>query len=207
MLIAGAGGFARQILFALKRMAPEIQPVLYTDFVSTPNRNIPANFELLESLDTAKIYFETVDSRFCLGTGILNGRVQLCERLESVGGVLTSVIDPSAIVKDNFSDDRSGISCLANVIVEPDTFIGKGVLLNLGAMVTHEVEIGEFSEIGPGVKLLGKSKIGQHCLIGAGAIVMPGVQVGDRVIIGAGSVVTRNIPNDSVAFGVPARLK
>ena len=37
-------------------------------------------------------------------------------------------------------------------------------------------------------------------------IVCPGVRIGDRVIIGAGAVVTRDIPDDSVAVGNPARV-
>ena len=37
-------------------------------------------------------------------------------------------------------------------------------------------------------------------------IVCPGVRIGNRVIIGAGAVVTRDIPDDSVAVGNPARV-
>ena len=42
--------------------------------------------------------------------------------------------------------------------------------------------------------------------IGVDAILMPGVTIGDNVIIGAGVVVTRDIPSNSVAVGVPARV-
>jgi len=41
--------------------------------------------------------------------------------------------------------------------------------------------------------------------IGLGATLMPGVSVGDNCVIGAGAVVTRDIPSDCVAVGVPAR--
>lgn len=42
--------------------------------------------------------------------------------------------------------------------------------------------------------------------VGAGTIVMPGVNIGDNVVIGAGSVVTKNIPSNSLAVGVPAKV-
>lgn len=42
--------------------------------------------------------------------------------------------------------------------------------------------------------------------IGAGAYIMPGVKIGDNCIIGAGAVVTRDVPPDSVAVGIPARV-
>ncbi len=49
-------------------------------------------------------------------------------------------------------------------------------------------------------------KIGNDCWFGANVVVCPGVTVGDRCVIGAGSVVTRDIPDDSFAAGVPCRV-
>ena len=49
-------------------------------------------------------------------------------------------------------------------------------------------------------------KIGNNVFIGAHSIVMPGVTIGDNVVIGAGSVITRDIPANSVAVGVPAKV-
>jgi maltose O-acetyltransferase len=48
--------------------------------------------------------------------------------------------------------------------------------------------------------------IGDDVWIGAGAIVLGGVTIGDGAVIGAGAVVTSDIPADSVAVGVPARV-
>ena len=42
--------------------------------------------------------------------------------------------------------------------------------------------------------------------LGANALVMPGVTIGDNVVVSAGAVVTRDIPSDSLAMGVPARV-
>ena len=48
--------------------------------------------------------------------------------------------------------------------------------------------------------------IGHNVWIGAGVNVMPGVRIGDNSVIGAGSVVTRDVPADVVAAGVPCRV-
>lgn len=48
--------------------------------------------------------------------------------------------------------------------------------------------------------------IGNNCWFGAGVTVCPGVTVGDNCVIGAGSVVTRDIPANSFAAGVPCRV-
>ncbi len=48
--------------------------------------------------------------------------------------------------------------------------------------------------------------IGKNCWIGAGVIIMPGTTIGDNVVIGAGSIVTKDIPDNVVAVGNPARI-
>ncbi len=48
--------------------------------------------------------------------------------------------------------------------------------------------------------------IGSNCWLGAGVTVCPGVTIGENCVIGAGSVVTRDIPPNSLAVGVPCRV-
>ena len=49
-------------------------------------------------------------------------------------------------------------------------------------------------------------KIGSHVWVGGNTVINPGVTIGDRVVIGSGSVVTKDIPSDVVAAGVPCRV-
>jgi len=49
-------------------------------------------------------------------------------------------------------------------------------------------------------------RIGNRVFIGAGSIIMPGVTIGNDVVIGAGSVVTKDIPDNSVFAGNPAKF-
>lgn len=48
--------------------------------------------------------------------------------------------------------------------------------------------------------------VGNNVYIGTGAYILPGVKIGNNCIIGAGAVVTKDIPDHSVAAGVPARV-
>ncbi len=57
-----------------------------------------------------------------------------------------------------------------------------------------------------GYTKIAKVKIGDYVFLGADCLVMPGVTIGNRVIIGAGSVVTKDIPDNSIAVGNPARV-
>lgn len=52
----------------------------------------------------------------------------------------------------------------------------------------------------------GPTVIGEGCWIGAGVIILDGVSIGDRTVVGAGAVVTRPIPGNSLAIGIPAKV-
>jgi maltose O-acetyltransferase len=86
-----------------------------------------------------------------------------------------------------------------------------------------EVEIGDMTQVGPGVQILTADhprdpemrakglefgrpvRIGKNVWIGAGALIMPGVTIGDNALVGAGSVVTRDVPPGITVMGNPAR--
>ena len=52
----------------------------------------------------------------------------------------------------------------------------------------------------------GRIIIDENCFIGSGTIIMPNVHIGKNCVIGAGSIVTKDIPDNSVAVGSPARV-
>jgi acetyltransferase-like isoleucine patch superfamily enzyme len=52
----------------------------------------------------------------------------------------------------------------------------------------------------------GRIKIGNNCFLGYRTIILPNVSIGNNCIIGAGSIVSKNIPDNSVAAGVPAKV-
>lgn len=54
--------------------------------------------------------------------------------------------------------------------------------------------------------IYGKIKIGNNSFVGCRTTILPGVTIGSNTIIGAGSVVTKDIPSNSVACGVPCKV-
>lgn len=57
-----------------------------------------------------------------------------------------------------------------------------------------------------GIAKIGRVKIGNHVMVGASSTILPNVRIGNNVIIGAGSVVTKDIPDNVVCEGNPARI-
>lgn len=48
--------------------------------------------------------------------------------------------------------------------------------------------------------------IGDNCFIGVRSIIMPGIKIGNEVVVGAGSVVTKDVPNNCMVVGNPAKI-
>lgn len=63
-----------------------------------------------------------------------------------------------------------------------------------------------FRHLVPDLEITKPITVGDDVYIGNNVLIMPGVTIGNKVIIGAGAIVSRSIPDNSVAVGVPARV-
>lgn len=109
---------------------------------------------------------------------------------------------------------HDNVSIMSNVLLGYG--VGGKIILKEGALVGHDVtfinNMHEYNNKNKPVQNQGYKmphediEIGKNTWIGTRAIIMPGVKIGDYSIIGAGAVVTKSIPANSVAVGVPARV-
>lgn len=72
--------------------------------------------------------------------------------------------------------------------------------------LTHDGSTLIFRKEIPTLEITKPIKIGNDVFIGYRTIILPGVTIGNRCVIGAGSVVTRNIPDNSLAVGIPCKV-
>jgi len=92
------------------------------------------------------------------------------------------------------------------VCIAGHSTIGDFVFINRGVTIGHHTIIGDFTTINPGTNIAGNVIVGKNCQIGMGVNIFDGVTIGDNVTIGAGSLVTKNIPNNVVAYGNPCKI-
>jgi acetyltransferase-like isoleucine patch superfamily enzyme len=84
---------------------------------------------------------------------------------------------------------------------------GCGVIINTRASVDHDSVVGDFAHVSAGATVGAQAHIGAETLIALGASITSRMTVGARTIVGSGAVVVAHIPDDVVAFGVPARIR
>jgi sugar O-acyltransferase (sialic acid O-acetyltransferase NeuD family) len=83
---------------------------------------------------------------------------------------------------------------------------GEWVFINRGASIGHHARFGDFVSVGPGAVVSGSVTLGRGCVIGAGAVVLPELTIGNNSVVGAGSVVTKDVPDNCLVLGVPAKV-
>ncbi len=117
----------------------------------------------------------------------------------------TKAIHKTALIS-SFSSVDIGSVVFANAVVNANSKIGQHCIINTAAVVEHDCVVDDYVHISPNATLCGGVSVGELSQVGAGAIVNPGVSIGKNTIIGAGAIVTKDLPDNVVAVGNPAKV-
>lgn len=126
-------------------------------------------------------------------------------RLSSLGE--KAYIDPNVIIASPEKvkiGNHVSIRDFSHIRGDGGVEIGDGTMIAVHTVIssaTHDTEAYSYRETWIAKKVI----IGSGVWISAGAIIMPGVTIGDGAIIGAGSVVTKDVDENTIVVGVPAK--
>ena len=85
--------------------------------------------------------------------------------------------------------------------------IGIGCIVNTAAIVEHDCVVEDFVNISPRSAVAGHTRIGEKSFLGIGSTIINEITIGKKVVIGAGAVVIRDLPDNVMVAGVPAKIK
>ncbi len=141
----------------------------------------------------------------CVALGDNTARLAAAARLEALGFALPPLVHPS-VIQAGSAVVAGGAVVLPRVVLGACVRVGRLVIVNSGAILEHDVELGEAAHCGPGAVLAGGVRVGARALIGAGAACRPYVVIGADAVVGTGAAVVADVAAGSVVGGVPARL-
>lgn len=206
MIIVGAKGFAKEILQIFHQKSRLSNLAFYDDINFDLGQILYEQFPILRSKKEALSFFQKNNKEFTVGIGNPQLRHKLANQFITWGGKFQSIISYNAQIGNYGVKIGSGVVILNGVNISNDVEIGSGTMIYYNCNITHDCEIGKFVEMSPTVNILGNSSIGSFTHLGANSTILPKIRIGKNVVIGAGAVVTTDIPDNSVAVGIPARI-
>lgn len=151
------------------------------------------------------------DTRFVVAIGDPEQRRRVASAFADVGHRPATLVHPRAEMS-RFVEIGAGTIVCANSSITCNVAVGAHVHVNLACSVAHDVVLGDYATLSPGVRLSGHVHVGRGVFIGTNACVINGkpgrpLSIGDGAVIAAGACVTRDVPANSLVAGVPAVVK
>ena len=204
LVIIGAGGLGREVAWLvgdINRQKREWDLIGFVD--DGVQGKTPEGYPVLGTLD----YFFALPSYPWVVVAIADSAVRkaITQRLHSNGINIANLIHPSVSMSDYVQIEPGTIIC-SGAVVTTNVSLGQASIINPNCFIGHDTVLEDFVSLMPAAKLAGEVKVGEGCYFGLNSCVINRTNIGKWSIIGAGATVISDIPDYSVAVGVPARV-
>lgn len=147
-----------------------------------------------------------IEAVYCpLGNNLL--RVKFLRYAKELGYQTPNYIHPSVVISPNVKIGAQGVYLLPSTVVMPCCDIHNYVMVSVNSIISHHTTIEEGVFLSFGVNLGASITLRKYTYVGIGATIMTGVhELGENCMIGAGAVVIKDVPDNAVVAGVPAKI-
>jgi sugar O-acyltransferase (sialic acid O-acetyltransferase NeuD family) len=196
LVVLGAGGHAKVVAELARAIGWTV-----LGFVDDPEKHAS-----VMGLPVGPIESFPAGAAAAVGIGNPKVRRRLMLELLERGRKVPALVHPRGFVEPS-ARIGSGAVIAAGAIVGVDSTVGRGAIVNTAASIDHDNRLGDFAHAAPGARLAGTVSVGEGSWIGIGSTVIQQRSIGAWTMVGAGSVVVRDLPDEVVAFGVPAVIR
>ena len=115
-----------------------------------------------------------------------------------------TLVHSSAVISF-FSEIGDGTVVMPNAVIGPNSKVGNFCLINTLASIDHDCIMFDYSSLAPAAVTGGTVTIGLRSAISIGATIKSKIKIGNDCVVGANSYLNKDLPNNQVAYGTPAK--
>ena len=205
-VIIGAGTYGEVYLSYLSEAGYEIVGFLDDDVEKQQQlfkgKPVLGGVNLLTTLKAS----HGVEAVFCpLGNNIL--RVNFLKKAKELGFLTPNFIHPSVFISPDVTIGNEGIYILPRTVIMPWVTIENYVMMSVNSIVSHHSTLKQGVFLSFGVNFGASIIADEYAYFGISSTAMTGVKrIGKNSMIGAGAVVIKDVPENAVVAGVPAKV-
>lgn len=168
-------------------------------FIEEKGYKILGDDTLLSALD------KDIHIHLCLGANLMDARKELIVKIRNLNLNAVSIVHPSAYIAPSVYLG-AGVTILVDAVINTNARIGDYCCINTGAIVEHDCILGDNVFVQPLSVLAGNVFVGEDSIIGIGVVVRDNIKIGKNCFVGGGAFVSKDIPDNSIAYGVPVKV-
>ena len=203
IFILGSGGLAKEILLLIKDINKYKRKYIFKGFIGIESGEKKIGQKKYKIYKETEIIKNDKNKSLAFGVGNPSLLQAIIDKFSNFD--FPNLIHPNATGDWENIEIGKGNIITAGCSFTTDINIGSFNLFNLNTTVGHDTIIGSYNIINPGVNISGDVTIGSEVLIGTGATILQQKKIGTKTIIGANSLVTKDIPDNKIAFGNPCK--
>ncbi|MDN4753737.1 acetyltransferase [Porphyromonadaceae bacterium W3.11] len=204
--IYGAGGFGREVAWLIEDINASHHQYEFIGYFDDGKEKgqLINSYPILGGMHEINTYEEDLSIVVAIGSPQVKRKV--IEQITNEKISYPTLVHPSVIhaPKEVLSIGKGCIIC-AGTILTVNIKINDFVILNLSCTVGHDTIIESFCSFMPTVNISGEVIIREGVYVGTGAKIINQLEIGKSTIVGSGAVVTKSLPDNCTAVGVPAK--
>lgn len=209
IVIYGGGGFAREVAWLVRSCnqgTSNYEVVCYIDDNEASQGSMLNGISVM-SFETAREQFPQAGLVAAIGSPRIRERV--VDKAAAAGFAFETIVHPRVECSEWVEIGRGAVIC-AGSILTTNIILGQQVQINLDCTIGHDVVMGDYVTLAPGVRVSGCVHFGRRAYVGTGATIINGTPeapliIGDDVVVGAGACVTKSVPAGLTVVGIPAK--
>lgn len=203
IIVLGIGGSTFSRIDLAKACGYAIAGLYHYD--NTRTGQIDHGYSILGCFED--LFSQNIEGKhFLLTMGDMNIRQNLYNRITLAGGIVPTLIHPSAEISEFATVSPNGVIIDSQAIIQSDCVISEGVFVCSQAMICHQTTINPYVFIAPKAIVGARLKVGEFAFIGQNATIISTKvkEIGKYSVVGAGAVVAKPVNDHCTVIGNPA---